>query len=114
MLKRQVNLQRRVLSFGEDFIIKNIDYEDCGYYVINASYDIEISGLCNNRLDSKLEGYIYIWFNRQIVEKLPFVTLKEAKSLLKELLNHYDKEILDKQKVKWGIFEKSNETPYYR
>lgn len=49
-IKPTKTFQETLKYLGKDFSSKVIDGELCGYYKINDYYDIEISGMNNNRV----------------------------------------------------------------
>lgn len=110
MSKRDFNLVRRIKELGNVFSEKTMSGEKVGYCLINTSYDIEISGIHNNKQDRNITGVIYVYFKKNLlVEKLPFNSFDEAKMILNKILEHYDVNYLGLKKPKYGHFDYYNE-----
>lgn len=78
---------------GKDYTSKVIDGELCGYIKLNDCYDIEISGMNNNKVKNP-KFYIYVWDTNNktvIADKVTVDNLKDLKSTLNSLRLQYSK-----------------------
>lgn len=84
-------LREICFDLGPDYSIKVIDCEQVIYRKINDNYDIEVSGLNNNR--KTMKASIYLWQlkpGKQILETLSNITtLESLKSALTNLVGRY-------------------------
>ena len=78
-------------QLGSDYSIRVIDYEQVIYRKISDNYDLEISGLNNNR--KAFNAIIYLWQlkpGRRILETInDITTLESLKSSLDHLVEKY-------------------------
>lgn len=93
-IKPTKTFQETLKYLGKDFSPKVIDGELCGYIKINDCYDIEISGMNNNRVKNP-NFTIYIWNIKNgmyIKEQKTVHSLPELKSSLASLIKQYSNE----------------------
>lgn len=93
-IKPTKTFQETLKYLGKDFSSKVIDGELCGYFKINDCYDIEISGMNNNRVKN-LNFTIYVWNIKNgmyIKEQKTVHSLSELKRSLDSLIEHYSNE----------------------
>ena len=78
-------------DLGSDYEIKVIDAEQCIYRNLNNGYDIEVSGLNNQR--KSFEARVYVWNTKdgtRIVERnTDIASFEELKKTLDDLSIKY-------------------------
>lgn len=91
-IKSTDTFNKTLNSIGPEYSSKVIDGELCGYRKLNDYYDIEISGMNNNRIKNQ-NFNVYVWSIKpsyEIVEKFfEIKSTEELKKILSQIQEKY-------------------------
>lgn len=91
-IKSTDTFNKTLRSIGPEYTPKVIDGELCGYRKLNDYYDIEISGMNNNRIKNQ-NFSVYLWSIKpsyEIVEKFfQIKSIEELKKILSQIQEKY-------------------------
>lgn len=91
-IKSTDTFNKTLSSIGPEYSSKVIDGELCGYRKLNDYYDIEISGMNNNRIKNQ-NFNVYVWSIKpsyEIVEKFfEIKSIEELKKILSQIQGKY-------------------------
>lgn len=91
-IKSTDTFNKTLHSIGPEYSSKVIDGELCGYRKLNDYYDIEISGMNNNRIKNQ-NFNVYVWSIKpsyEIVEKFfEIKSVQELKKILSQIQGKY-------------------------